>query len=317
VRILLVALSFLIGALSWRFIEVPFRTGKMLPTRRSLFAACGAVAMTLLGVGLTVNWARGFQARLPEEGWRFLNSGRNDPRYRHKVLPEEIPTGLTVLGVPGDPELLIWGDSHAMSLLAGIEALCKESGMSARAATTSSTAPLLDYPLKNGVVGRKERFNATVFNYLRGAGIRDVVLVGRWAGYNRDAKFPAALLNTVKSVTTLGARAWVVSDVPDYRCNVPETLALFAWRGKDPAQIAAYRNNYRRDNRSYLALLPSLRQAGATIVDPVTVLEAAGKGLPYDAGGSYYVDEQHLSDHGALTVQAMWIPLLRQIEKSR
>jgi hypothetical protein len=215
------------------------------------------------------------------------------------------------------PRLLVWGDSHAMCLLPGIEALCIHYRIAARAATQSSAVPVLDYARGDRWPGRQQRFNDAVLNYIRDSAITDVMLVGRWAGSNTDPAFPPALLKTVERVKALKVRVYVVNDVPDYRCDVPETLAQLVWRGKNPSEIAKYRNDYRRDNAAYLSLGPSLRRLGATVLEPERSLDAANNGLPFDAGGSFYADAQHLSAHGAMIARAALEPVAKAMVRDR
>lgn len=317
VRLVLVTASLAMAVLSWRFVEVPFRKGKLLPERRGLMLCSGLTALPLLILGIVIDRADGYPERIPPQARKFLATARSDPRFQRSISPERVPMDLTRLGPPHSPRLLVWGDSHAMCLLPGIDVLCDEYEIAGLAATRSSTIPVLDYRLKSVTDGREKHFNDAVFEYLREGNITTVVLVGRWAGYCADPRFPPALLVTVERLKALGLRIFVVEDVPDYRCSVPETLAQLVWRGNDPAGIARFRNDYRRDNAVFLTLIPKLEQLGATILRPGGALDLANNGLPFDAEGSFYTDTQHLSVHGAMRARSALQQAVRRTQADR
>jgi hypothetical protein len=315
-RLVLVVASLILAVLSWRFVETPFRTGKLLPKRGPLFAAAGAVALVLLVAGVALDRTGGIPSRVPAESMVFLDSGRSDPKYMRKIPPDEVLTNLTPLGVPGEPKLLVWGDSHAMSLLPAVDDLCKQNGIPARAATYSTNRPILDYPTR-GAKPELKRFNDTVFELVRSRKIPHVMLIGRWDREAKNRDFPPALLKTVERVKALGSHVYVVTDVPIYRCNVPEALAQFVWQGKSPKRILKFRNDYQRDNGPYLKLVPSLKEKGAVVLDVRAALETAGSGLPYDSAGSFYMDDHHLSVHGALAARRALEPMITEVRSTR
>ncbi len=56
--------SLVLGALSWRLVEAPFRKGRLRPARRPLFLLCGSATLVLVAAGGSVLAARGLPGRL-------------------------------------------------------------------------------------------------------------------------------------------------------------------------------------------------------------------------------------------------------------
>ena len=60
------------------------------------------------------------------------------------------------------------------------------------------------------------------------------------------------------------------------------------------------------------AFVEKLKLAGVQILDPVPLLmerSRAEKFLPFDSGGSFYYDGNHLSTYGSLALKPLFAPL--------
>ena len=126
-----IGLSFVAAALSYHFIETPFRFGKILNTPVKAFASLILISgVSLSGAGyLKVTDAASnrfeddkavlvelLDTNRAKKYWRWENKECSD---RIKTLPKNRPSCLTI----GDPEketVLLLGDSHAQHLLHGI-----------------------------------------------------------------------------------------------------------------------------------------------------------------------------------------------------
>jgi hypothetical protein len=66
-------------------------------------------------------------------------------------------------------------------------------------------------------------------------------------------------------------------------------------------------------NRFQTSVLPKLRERGVHILDPLPILQARTKSLtilPFDSGGSFYSDKNHLSTYGALALKPLFVPVV-------
>lgn len=311
-KVLLLTVSLALGYLSWRWIESPFRKRRVLRSRRSLFAAAGATLAVMLVSGLLVRRFDGVPDRLSPEMRRVAATSRRDLRYMVRLKPADIPGGLGRFGDPaGCQQILVWGDSHAMCLLAALDAAGRDQGVTVLAATRPGSVPVLTgYPRKP----EDRAFCAAVAGYIRRSRVRTVLIAGRWANHRRPG-FAEGLSFTVKSLRSWGVRVLVVNDVPEYPWLVPNALAAASLLHRSPAELALPPTDHEKVNRHYFALIPRLRALGAEIVDPLEQLprDARGRFLPYDAGGSLYYDSNHLSTYGAMTLKPLFDRLLRRI----
>ena len=112
----LIAVSFALSYLTWRFVETPVRKGLLL-SRAYLFSAAIAASLVLMAAG----------------GAEFLTGGMVPPRPTALSLSQRIQEnpGLGAQCINGttvtqscrtsdDPEIVVWGDSFAMHLVDAI-----------------------------------------------------------------------------------------------------------------------------------------------------------------------------------------------------
>ena len=138
-----------------------------------------------------------------------------------------------------------------MAILPAIDALCREAGVGACAATHTSTPPVIDYFSRQryGLNERAIPFNASVMKYIRSGKIRTVLLVASWGTYFGEAPFPDALLKTMDVLRAAGVNVYFMNDVPIFRYDVPKALVLYTWRGWDLSRLASPPGEYETDER--------------------------------------------------------------------
>ncbi len=117
-------LSMLLAYLTWRFVETPFRNRRFL-TRAQIFAGSGLVGLLFIGVGVA-----GHLERIPTL-WAAQHPGLvnrslpvpQGPTQDCSARVQDIGDAhCTVVG-QGRHTLVIWGDSHAIALEAGVQPL--------------------------------------------------------------------------------------------------------------------------------------------------------------------------------------------------
>ena len=137
-------ISMLCAALSWRFVEEPFRRKQLLASRRSLFAAAAAAVIATVAFGGVLVAAHGFPQRVHAETVRLEAATEQPNPY---AIPCHVGLQLKPACIIGDPAKLryaIIGDSHAMALR-GAMARIAEAGPATLYGGASRCPPLAGY----------------------------------------------------------------------------------------------------------------------------------------------------------------------------
>lgn len=326
-RVLLLLASTVLAALSWRFVETPFRKRMILRSRARIFSFASITTAVLLFAGIVIHKLQGVPSRIPPEAVRYANASA-DRAFRNQLELKEALAGEFVELGTGDKHLpinlLVWGDSHAMAAMPILDILCKEHSVRGVAATHAATAPLVGYENRSQY-GLKESiaFNNAVVEFIRSKRVGDVVLVACWAGYVPDggsARLRRGLLDTISALKDSGARIWIMRQVPLQRWNVPRALASAVWHGGDPEELglplAEQREAYRLQDPIFEGL--ATRFPGVTVLDP-TDLFVSPKNLcrVAEGGKALYCDTGHLTVAGAMVLRPLFEPIFDGIGRKK
>lgn len=198
-QLALVAASVVLGALSWRFVEQPFR-GRPRHSPRLIFAGLYAAPLLVgaLAVGLTLKF-QGFPQRYDANTAAMVEAlDSTFAKARGSCFIEEFGTMATQwspdrcrLGAVDRPraEVLLVGDSHAAASTGMLDVLLKDAGLRGYDMTRSGTLylPGLDDVHITRPGNRLDpsiQLTAPVVTQaIRTGGYRYVVLGGRWPMY--------------------------------------------------------------------------------------------------------------------------------------
>lgn len=321
-RISMIGLAFVLAVISWRWVETPFRQRRLCASRRSIFAFAIAGLAGLVALGAVVRFADGFPSRLGA-GQAPYEAAKNDQGLITNVKLQDVRADkLIVLGTAASDapvSLLLWGDSHAMAIASAVDSLCTELGIAGRAAVRTGTPPILGYIKPGAGIPSAEPliYTGEVLAYVQRHRVRDVILAAYWPSCPRvgaqssTADFETGLVTTVESLVRVGARPWILLQVPEQPFNVPRGLAKAAMSRDDIASRCATPGPEdgisRRHDRIFLERLTA---AGARLLDPRPgFLDPTGRHYVVSIDGvPLYYDSNHLTAKGArLTI----LPLLR------
>jgi peptidoglycan/LPS O-acetylase OafA/YrhL len=319
---LLVAASFFLAWLSYRFVEQPFRTRKTIRSRARVFWLSGAAVSVLLLVAFGLWAGKGFPKRLPEDAVKFAK-GKNDwsTQFGGDTRLEDIPDRLARFGAEGgEVEVFVWGDSHAMAILPVVDEVCKELNLGAVAAKSSSTAPVLGWASKALRQGDETfAYNQAVMNGIKqmaGEGkLKTVILAARWSGYSngRNLAFNEALQNTIAELSRTGCRVVYLQEVPNFPFEPPKALALAKVRGENLTAYSITLQNYEKGFAPHckVADLLARENANVEVISPgIIFANAEGAIFPFDKSGVLYRDSHHLSTHGSMKLKEQFLKLL-------
>jgi peptidoglycan/LPS O-acetylase OafA/YrhL len=153
VRIEMVAASFLLAALTYRFIELPIR-------RRGLYikdTITLVALMAIVGLGGSLIWLNhGFSGRFPASAFPAdaYNKELLDKEFEHQTRPHECSL-VEALGETIQqptcldkkrPLLMLWGDSHAAAIYPGVHQLQQEYPFGVGYFVQGGCPPLFNLP---------------------------------------------------------------------------------------------------------------------------------------------------------------------------
>ncbi|WP_417746072.1 acyltransferase family protein [Rosistilla oblonga] len=333
-RLLLVAASFALAIISWRFIETPFRLRRRGATRPALFGwgfgGLGVSAASALVLVLLIGFPQRFSARVLR-----IDAAKQEVLHENRVtrsitLEDALNGGFPRLGAspPAPVSLIVWGDSHARSILPAANALASEHLMGMLTAWRSATPPVIGYERpgpRHSSSTQKVAFNQAVLDYIEKNRIPVVLLAARWSTNftvhsdpshcKTTGNFEQCLINTVSEIRKTGSKVFILLEVPNHKVSVPKALLAQEILGTDISQHVSTREYMNGRDEKMLALVPKLKQAGAEIIDITeTFFDTRKQRYRIERNGrALYYDNHHLTKFGAISVQQALSPVFQEI----
>jgi peptidoglycan/LPS O-acetylase OafA/YrhL len=310
----LLALSCLIGAASWKYIEQPFRSGRGLPTR-TVMKVCGSAALVVLVFSLAVRLTRG----APRRAWvdpEIARTAEQDfamtPCYiASKNHKRRLDLDRCTFGADGvEPTVLLWGDSHSRQWQTGLVELARSRDVAFVQASISGCVPVVGFVLarRPGCAPANDSVYAWLSEHPH---IRTVVLAAYWGSYADLPTLPARMAAMTQALAARGIRVVAVASVPTYTTPVP--IMLSAWQrwheDADRVDIASTdRASHRDEDRRAFASV--FAQASADIVlDPASQICADERCAIRVDHHTLYFDSTHLSEAGARRYASVFEPV--------
>jgi len=316
---LLAVLTFPLSYLSWRYVEKPYRDKTVL-RRKQVFVHALLATLFFISVGVAGHLTNGFDFRATQtdatlaeiDRKRAFNYGLDPSCDSAFTLSPECRTS-------EEPEILVWGDSHAMYLVKGIMASNPEAKLIQM--TLSACGPVFDLapitpPFYTKYWGEKcLKTNAKVHDWLRqNHSVRYAVLSSRFVDYlgaegallHSDGTMEpksvealrAALEKTLDALVSLGITPILVSSPPVNGNDIGRCLARAEWKGANPDRCDFDVEHISKKQQTVYAMFESLGSRFKTIrLDKVLCDDAVCRTHLDDT--FVYNDENHLSVEGA------------------
>jgi hypothetical protein len=188
----LLAVVFLLAAISWRYIERPFRGKSGLWSSKAVFSVSAAVVVLFIALGLVGKNGDGFPQRVPPEVTK-LATAPEDPRQVllgkrciDRSADKILATRACHLGAGTRPSFLLLGDSHALALAPAIDRVASKAGRMGLFIGKLACLPLLEMGRYRAAQGTpqypcRDFTNQAISLLEQNKDIKTVILVGRWA----------------------------------------------------------------------------------------------------------------------------------------
>lgn len=219
--------SIAIAALSWRYIETPFRQRKRFPGRKQMFltAALGSAAATTLALLLVAT--EGMSNRFPENLRRLASfkynpteSMRDGSCFISKAFAHRSHVDAACLRLDGDRRnVLLVGDSHAAHYWAGLTVVFPDINF--LQATASGCPPVFD---GGGSARCRAVVDGAYQNVIPGAKLDAVVIAADWS-YEDVPR----LKETVEYLKSHVGRVYVFGPIVTYNDLLPRLLTRSEW----------------------------------------------------------------------------------------
>lgn len=334
--------SFLLAWLSWRYVETPFRkpSASSPTTPRLVFQTFGVVTLVTIVLGTIIYKNDGFESRFSPAVVQYMKADlAREPGDKKDLLENGAPPLLIrAKSAPNARVLpvLIWGDSHARSILHLCREACRETGTNIYASAFAGTPPLLGTLHPPRMTSRA--YNDAVLAFIRSKQIETVILVGRWTHHaigDPEANAPPALRDsdapemssqeafrtsfarTIQALTEARVSVWVMKQVPDHTIDLPSALATATrFPSQSPNGIEALGvtvEDHLAFHKFTNGIIDTHASETVTIIDPLQAFRAASGHCRLERDGhSLYHDDNHLSDMGSLELRLIFEPLFRK-----
>ncbi len=336
----LLCATLLVSALSWKFVETPFRERPFLKGKNVfLFAGTTMAVFALASAAIIFN--EGFPAR---EG----DLTRMDKNAEQRVwsVPCRL-TGCPIGAAEAEPAFALWGDSLAPALADGISLSAARHGIAGRLVYANGCAPLIGVK-RSKYSKRCLKNNDEIADYIKAhPELRVVIMVGRWAlwvegtSYNfmedetkirltdtlakgseeepAPVAFQRAFERTVAEMASANRQIVFVGQTPEIGYDVPSAYFVAQRTGRDVNEIIAPSlQEYRRRNANVERILAEVAQKfNAPIIEPWRAFCDESKCLTVAEGRALYMDAYHPSIFGSEYISHIYDPLFAEMAKNQ
>jgi peptidoglycan/LPS O-acetylase OafA/YrhL len=240
VKVAIIAASLLAGTISWKFVEIPFRSGRLKLTGAAVFRAAFAAVIVLAALGSSALAFRGFPSRYSPEAVRVAAYMDVRAPYREGTCfitssdrLEDFDTATCLREDSTKKNYLLIGDSHAAQLWYGLSTVLKD--VNVMQATASGCKPTLEQPM-NGDPKCRHIMNYVFQDFLPShSGVDTLLIAGRW-----ESNDVPRLTRTISWAQSRGMKVVVFGPMLQYDSALPRLLAT-SIRQNDPSLPFAHR----------------------------------------------------------------------------
>ncbi|MDX1972565.1 MAG: acyltransferase family protein [Candidatus Sumerlaeia bacterium] len=333
----LLILSLVLSVFSYYAVETPFRKRSLFGDSKAIwtFGTIGSSLGAVAAFVVVIN--AGMPDRVSPETQSILESTAMSQRIWASDLAQLQNGEYFKLGVGKrspihEPVFLVFGDSHARSIIHVLDELSLEQEIQGIGAYVGACPPLVNAEtFQHKDLARKAN-QAILETIDQHPSIQHVLLVGRWMLYTHQTN-DTLLVNsrlpetreeqhelfvhhvelTLDAYNQRGITPTFLLQVPTHKQHVRQAI-FRAWLLGIPLSdlekdIRIDRNSFVQTNSRTLRYFNSIPSSRATFLDPSTYFyDEFGNGLIFVDGKSLYWDDDHISLVGA---QRM-VPMLRE-----
>lgn len=332
---------FVLAALSFHFVEEPIRHGRWLRRRRTVLLTALVVLLATFGLGELVG-KTGLPSRFDEAVQRYSSAGEKKQYKKicqHEYAVPGTNTSVCVVGT-GEvtkPDFLVWGDSHAGSLIPAMQVMAEQYGKTGWVFRNTGCPPMVGTERIDQEMDKPcLQIAKDALTFIKQYHIKSVLLASRWDMYARGweigseevTREPVIEYNgmlgmealqqglpaTRAAMRKLGVQPWVMRQVPPQLTDVPTALATAEYFGRDRMVLRREAQPIRDWHAPVVAVL----EAGDArhVLDPMPFFCPEGaKFCEIEKDGeSLYSDNDHLSIYGSRYLAPVFEPFFKSMQ---
>jgi peptidoglycan/LPS O-acetylase OafA/YrhL len=240
--LLIIAISMVLAWLTYRLIERPIRFGKLGGGRKALFLSLLMITIGYLGFNIYKREGLGF--RIPpalQKIATFSNDYYNNSNYECLIQnsDKDIQNPRPCFENIGNKSksILLWGDSYAWAIYAGINKVALPHANVYLMAKTGCP-PLLE--VERTAVNHCKPQNARVIEAIKTEKYDQVVLIARWDHWTYQSdKYMHSISATVDYLKNIGVRQiYIMGPPPEWHPGLQDVLVSHALRDKLTHRLA-------------------------------------------------------------------------------
>jgi peptidoglycan/LPS O-acetylase OafA/YrhL len=302
-KLVVMAASFVVATLSWRFVEQPFRGRRFSISRPAIFSFAAASAVILLVLGSSILFTNGLPSRFPTEAVKvasFLETSDSTTESEYRVGKcfligkdsyNQFDPSVCLHRDPEKKNFLLLGDSHAAQLWYGLSSVFPDANI--MQATASGCKPTLEQNI--GADEKCIQLMHFIFSeYLPAHPVDTLLIAARW-----DQSDLARLPRAIATVKSQANEIVLFGPIFQYDSALPRLLALSIKQNK-PEIPADHRIAYYQNLDSEMSSLAST-QLGVHYISYYKLLCQQQSCLEYAAPGvPLQSDYGHLTGDGSM-----------------
>lgn len=326
IRLLIVALSFGLGYLSYRFIEAPVRNMRVPERNRTLFAGFAIQAFIIVAVAGGM-WSsnRGDGGEVASSIAAILDEGEiGNPHWGECWFNQARPESCGFGNEAGAARpVVLWGDSMASSAYLAFHELAQARNADGTAFVLPGCAPMQGVAYPFGTIEECFSMNAFVVSWLAEQPPTDIYLFARWPMYflgypNTDLTaegsiafvrqdgtpieeptqqmFAAGLRGTLEAIPD-HHRVTIIGPVPESQVPVPQAMIREIRFGHEVPELS--RSVFeRRSEETRESLRTAAQDLGAGFLDLIDVFCGPDSCPFHNNGSPVLADSVHLTPTG-------------------
>ena len=330
------------AVVSWKYIEQPVRSSSS-PFLKSprIFAISTALISVFCAYGAATEFSMWPVGRTDTN--KYSATIMSYPQCLYDTFGGINNSSCRLGGGDRPPEFVLWGDSHAQALRAGIDEITRQKNISGILIGAYNCPALLG--VDNSLNRSCRAINDRIIDFLLTTpSIQTIILAGMWGRYaevtrykdphpydvlsvdghperrnwqslptlieENHAALETGLERTIATLKAAGRRVWIVGPVPEIEYNVPKALFVQALGVYRDLPIRPEFQEFRDRQRFVMTLFDKVsKQFSVNVVWPHKALCTSALCDIERDGKSLYFDNNHLSDFGAKSISAIYEPI--------